>query len=46
MSDISSIVSSVFDFFTGVSFFGLNMTTWIIIVLVLSGITLFIRGNK
>lgn len=40
------IMSSAFSFFNSVEVMGINITTWFVIVLVISAIVLFVRGNK
>jgi len=43
---MGEIFGSAFGFFNNIDIFGLNLTTWFVIVLVLSAIVLFVRGNK
>lgn len=43
---MGDILSSAFGFFNNVEVLGINLTTWFVIVLVISAIVLFVRGNK
>lgn len=43
---MGEILSNAFDFFNSLDIMGLNLTTWFVIVLVLSAIVIFVRGNK
>ena len=46
MEDLLNTFQSVFDFFSNTTIAGMSITTWIVIIIVVSAIGLFIRGNK
>lgn len=46
MQDLLNTIKSVFDFFSNTTVVGMSLTTWIVIIIVISAIGLFIRGNK
>ena len=46
MQDLLNTFKSVFDFFSATNVAGMSLTTWIVIIIVISAIGLFIRGNK
>ena len=46
MNDLLNTFKSVFDFFSATTVAGMSLTTWIVIIIVISAIGLFIRGNK
>ena len=43
---MGEIISSAFGFFDSVQIFGLSLTVWFVVVLVIGAILLFVRGNK
>lgn len=46
MQSLVDSFTAVFNFFNVTKVAGLSLTTWIVIVLVFSGIGIFVRGNK
>lgn len=46
MDDLLNTFKAVFDFFSSTTVAGMSLTTWIVIIIVISAIGLFIRGNK
>lgn len=46
MNELVSAFSAVFNFMDTVKVCGMNLTTWCIIIIVLSAVALLIRGNK
>ncbi len=46
MQSLVDSFTTVFNFFNVTKVAGLSLTTWIVIVLVFSGIGIFVRGNK
>ncbi len=46
MEVLFDTIRMCFQFFDNTSVMGLSLTTWIIIVLVITIISIFIRGNK
>lgn len=43
---MGEIFSAAFDFFNSCEVGGLSLTIWFVIVLVITAIILFVRGNK
>ena len=43
---MGEIFRSAFDFFGCLDIAGLNLNIWFVIILVITAITIFVRGNK
>lgn len=46
MQEFFNNMKLIFDFLDDTAVLGMSLTTWIIIVLIISAISIFIRGNK
>ena len=46
MQDVLSIIQKVIDFLQNMELAGLDMITWIVIIIVISALGFIIRGNK
>lgn len=46
MQEFFYLISDIFYFFDDTRILGMSLTTWFVVVLVISAIGLFIRGNK
>lgn len=46
MDSLLSTFKIVFNFFDSTTIAGMTLTTWIVILIVISAIGLFVRGNK
>lgn len=46
MTELVGAFQAVFNFMDTVNICGMNLTTWCIIIIVLSAVALLIRGNK
>ena len=46
MTQIFQILGSIFDWFSGISFLGINLLVWLIGIILLGFIIEFLKGKK